>query len=84
MRLQTPPKTYTTAEYLELEETADSRHEYRDGEIVPMAGGSLNHNRMIRKLSGRLDIACSGQPYEVFTSDLRLWIPDCNLLLILM
>ena len=79
MPLQTPPRIYTPAEYLALEEVAECRHEYRDGEIVPMTGGSINHNRIVRTLSRRLDLALSGQSYEVFTSDLRVWTPGCNL-----
>ena len=37
---------YSAQEYLEGEKTAESRNEYRDGEIVPMTGGSVNHNRI--------------------------------------
>jgi Uma2 family endonuclease len=41
-----------------------------------MAGGSINHNRIIRNLSRLLELALQPQPnYEVFLSDLRLWIP---------
>jgi Uma2 family endonuclease len=35
--MQLLQKTYTPAEYLELEEKAEFRSEYRDGEIVAMA-----------------------------------------------
>lgn len=40
-------KRYTPEEYLALEEKAEYRSEYDDGEIVAMAGGSLNHARII-------------------------------------
>lgn len=42
----TEKRYYSIEEYLALEEKADSRSEYIDGEIIPMAGGSANHNRI--------------------------------------
>ncbi|BBD61419.1 hypothetical protein NIES2109_42470 [Nostoc sp. HK-01] len=75
MVVQTPPRQYSAEEYLAQEEAAESRSEYRDGEIIPMTGGSINHNRIIRNLSRLLEIGLQTQPYEVFLSDLRLWIP---------
>lgn len=44
--LVTEKHCYSIEEYLALEEKADSRSEYIDGEIIPMAGGSANHNRI--------------------------------------
>ncbi len=35
MTVSTKSKKYTPEEYLELEEKADYKSEYRDGEIVP-------------------------------------------------
>ncbi|MDB9372874.1 Uma2 family endonuclease [Nodularia sphaerocarpa] len=75
MVVQTPPRQYSIEEYLAQEETAEYRSEYRNGEILPMAGGSINHNRIIRNLSRLLELSLQEQPYEVFLSDLRLWIP---------
>ncbi|MEG3840359.1 Uma2 family endonuclease [Microcoleus sp. herbarium14] len=75
MLVQTKPKIYTLDEYRELEETAEFRNEYRDGEIVQMTGGSINHSRIIRNLSRVLGNLLEGQPYELFHNDLRLWIP---------
>ncbi len=75
MVVQTPPRQYSIEEYLAHEETAEYRSEYRNGEILPMAGGSINHNRIIRNLSRLLELGLQEQPYEVFLSDLRLWIP---------
>ncbi|MBW4668619.1 MAG: Uma2 family endonuclease [Cyanomargarita calcarea GSE-NOS-MK-12-04C] len=75
MVVQTPTRQYSIEEYLAQEETAEYRSEYRDGEIVPMTGASINHNRIIRNLSRLLEFGLHEQPYEVFLSDLRLWIP---------
>lgn len=67
--------TYSPKEYLELEIPAEERHEYVDGEIRLMPGGTPNHNRVIRNLGGILNSSFKGQPYEVFMTDQRLWIP---------
>ena len=75
MLVQSKEKFYTPDEYRELEENAEFRHEYRDGEIVQMTGGSINHSRIIRNLSRVLGNLLEGQPYELFHNDLRLWIP---------
>lgn len=75
MLVQTKQKFYTLDEYRELEETAEFRNEYRDGEIVQMSGGTINHSRIIRNLSRVLGNLLEGQPYELFHNDLRLWIP---------
>jgi hypothetical protein len=45
MVLQTQ-KRYTPEEYLELEEKAEYKNEYRDGKIIPMTGGTTNHNKI--------------------------------------
>ncbi|MBD2388197.1 Uma2 family endonuclease [Cylindrospermum sp. FACHB-282] len=75
MVVQSPTRQYSIEEYLAHEEAAEDRSEYRNGEIVSMAGGSINHNRIIRNLSRLLELGLQKQPYEVFLSDLRLWIP---------
>ncbi len=75
MLVQSKEKFYSPDEYRELEETAEFRNEYRDGEIVQMSGGSINHSRIIRNLSRVLGNLLEGQPYELFHNDVRLWIP---------
>ena len=75
MLVKTKPKFYTPDEYRQLEETTEFRNEYRDGEIVQMTGGSINHSRIIRNLSRVLGNLLEGQPFELFHNDLRLWIP---------
>jgi Uma2 family endonuclease len=75
MLVQNKEKFYSPDEYRELEEAAEFRNEYRDGEIVQISGGSINHSRIIRNLSRVLGNLLEGQPYELFHNDLRLWIP---------
>lgn len=68
-----PP--YTPADYLKFEVNADTRHEYINGEIVPMTGGTPDHNQILLNLAGALNFILRRQPYRVFAADQRLWIP---------
>lgn len=70
----TKQRYYTPEEYLELEEAADYKSEYINGQIIPMAGGTINHNRIAGNFYAVLNFAFKQQEYEVFNSDMRLWI----------
>jgi Uma2 family endonuclease len=70
---------YTPEEYLELELASETRSEYRNGAIIPMTGGTPNHNDIASNLIVALKLALKGKPYRVFITDQRLWIPDRNL-----
>ena len=67
-------KRYTPEEYLALEEKAEFKSEYCDEEIIPITGGSLNHNRILHRVCAYLLYASRGKDYEPFSSDVRLWI----------
>ncbi len=72
-------QTYLSIEdYLEQEEAAEFKSEYYDGEVIPMAGASINHNRIALNLSSALNIASKGTNINVFMSDMRLWLPVYN------
>ena len=73
------PKIYTEQEYLDLEINALERHEYINGEIRLMTGGTPNHNEVVSNLLVALKLSLKGQPYRTFVTDQRLWIPDYNL-----
>ncbi|MEQ8462012.1 Uma2 family endonuclease [Coleofasciculus sp. E1-EBD-02] len=75
MQLQTQKRYYTPEEYLELEKKAEYKHEYRDGEIVPMTGGTTNHNEIALNFAANLKFGLRGQNYRVYIGDVRLWIP---------
>lgn len=66
---------YTPEEYLELEVDAQERHEYIDGEIIPIVGGLPNHNLIVGNFYAALNFALKRKPYFVFVTDQRLWIP---------
>jgi len=67
---------YTPEEYLELEVNSEERHEYINGEIILMAGGTPNHNKITGNFYADLNSALKRQPYEVYFTDQRLWIPE--------
>lgn len=66
---------YSPEEYLELEVNSEERHEYIDGQIIPMTGGTPNHNQIALNISGALNFTLKRQPYRAFVTDQRLWIP---------
>ena len=72
-------KTYSPSEYLEAEISSKERHEYINGEIKLMTGGTPNHNRICRNLLIILELAFKGKPYETFITDQRLLISARNI-----
>jgi Uma2 family endonuclease len=72
----TETRYYTPEEYLALEEAADCKSEYIDGQIIPMAGGTTNHNQIALNFSTELNFAFKRQNYRVYMGDVRLWIPQ--------
>jgi Uma2 family endonuclease len=75
MTVATDKHTYSFEEYLELEETANYKHEYQDGEVVPMTGGTTEHNKIALNFAAYLKFALKGQKYNIFIGDVKLWIP---------
>jgi Uma2 family endonuclease len=61
---------HTYAEYLALERASDTRHEFIDGEILAMSGGTPTHALLAMRIGRALDLGAG--PCEVYTSDLRV------------
>ena len=78
MLTSSSPKTLRLEEYRNLETSAETKHEYHDGEIIEMTGGSINHNSILINLIVLLKLALRGTNYRLQSSDLRLWIPQYN------
>ena len=72
--MQTQTRYYTPEEYLELEEQAEYKSEYRDGEIIAMTGGTTNHNKIALNFAASLKYGLRKKNYDVYISDVRLWI----------
>lgn len=63
---------YTYAEYLAFEETSNVRHEYLDGHIYAMAGGTPEHAALQMAVGAQLYAQLGGTPCRVHSSDLRV------------
>lgn len=70
------PLTITPQEYLDREIQSENRNEYINGKIVPMTGGTPNHNKISLNFASSLNFALKRKPYQVFMADQRLWIGD--------
>lgn len=73
------PAIITADDYLAQEVLAETRNEYRNGVVVPMTGGTPEHNEIASVLNALLRTALKGQGYSIFVADQRLWIPEPNL-----
>ena len=67
---------YTKQEYLAFESRQEFRYEYRKGELVMMAGGTLDHNRIAINTTTALNLALRKKPCMVFGSDLKVQLAD--------
>lgn len=70
----------TIEEYLEIEQSSDTKYEYHDGYIYAMAGGSVNHSRIGGNIYGEIrnKLIEKNAPCEIFNSDLKLHIQKEN------
>lgn len=71
-RLQLPQRA-SYADYLAVEQVSECRHEFIDGVIVAMAGGSDEHNAISGKLALVLGLRVTGR-CRYYTPDQRFWI----------
>ncbi|MEA5510476.1 Uma2 family endonuclease [Crocosphaera sp. UHCC 0190] len=79
MQVQIEKQYYTSEEYCQLEETAEYKNEYRDGEIIPMTGATINHNLIAGNFYKIFPTNINNEDYWVFMSDVRLWMPEYRL-----
>lgn len=74
--ISTIKQRYSLDEYRAIEEKAQGRSEYRDGEIVPIPGGTLKHSRIGGNILTYFTYVLRDTQFEPINSDLRLWIPQ--------
>jgi len=75
MVTQLTQNVYTPQEYLEWESDAEVRHEFINGEIIPMAGGTTRHNEIVTNLCVFLKPTLRQQGRRLYSENVRLWIP---------
>jgi len=74
-----PLHRYTYQDYVWLEEQSSTRHEFLDGEIVAMAGGTPEHAAMAAEVIGQLRDQLREGPCRVFTSGLGVRVLSSGL-----
>lgn len=74
-----PKQFFTPEEYLELEAQTHLKHEYYQGEIFAMAGGSRDHNQIVRQLLQSLFLQLDGKDCTPYTSETRVKVAANNL-----
>jgi Uma2 family endonuclease len=67
-----PQPRITPEQYLEFERAADFRHEYYEGVVYAMSGGSSSHSILIASVTAALYVALRKRPCTVTTADMRL------------
>src|SRR5882672_1028058 len=70
--MQQAQRHYTVEEYFVVEAMSPVRNEYFDGEILAMAGGSANHNRISRNVLLALEPKLRQGSCESLGSDTRI------------
>lgn len=67
------------ADYIAREKTSEVKHQFLDGEVVAMAGGTLEHALLAANVIGGLTNAVRGGPCRVFSSDARIRVSETGL-----
>ena len=70
---------YTYADYVALELASTTKHEYLDGEIYGMAGGTEEHSALAAEMLRALGNAIGERPCRAHTSDLRIYVEAVGL-----
>ncbi len=73
-------KYYTFEEYVSIEALMEEKHEYHNGKIVAMAGGTGNHSLIANRIGTALDNAIDAHDKNcvVFNADLKIKIDKYN------
>lgn len=66
-------------EYLLLEEDSRTKHEFLDGQVWAMAGGSPEHAAIAMNIGTLLGNALRGKPCRTYSSDLRVRVEETGL-----
>jgi Uma2 family endonuclease len=66
-------------DYVQIEECSTIKHEFLDGVVYAMAGGSPDHAGVASNVIGLLRAALEGRRCRVFTSDLRIRVDKTGL-----
>lgn len=68
-------KRLSVDDYLALEQSSDVKHEYFDGEIFAMAGGTASHSLVAANWTRELGNALKDRGCRVYSSDMMVFCP---------
>ncbi len=75
-----PQPWISPQEYIELEEQSDCRHEYNDGQIFAMSGGTLPHSAIQMNFGREISQRLKGASARPFNNDLRILVEASGLM----
>ncbi len=78
MGLAAQKSTFTASDFLAWDESQAVRHEYFQGEVFAMAGGSDNHATVILNVATSIRQHLKGTPCRVFMQDVKLSVETAN------
>ncbi|MCB1659448.1 MAG: Uma2 family endonuclease [Pseudomonadales bacterium] len=64
--------------YFELEKQTDNRHEYIDGYVYAMVGGSIQHGTLVSNIVGKIWRHLEGKPCQVFSEGTKVKTPTAH------
>lgn len=71
---QPAPHLLTATEYLAIERSSATKHEYFQGQLVAMAGASLEHNVIVGNIVAELRAALRDRPCVALPSDMKVLV----------
>lgn len=74
-----PREEMTFADYIAREKASEIKHQFLDGEVFAMAGGTLEHALIAANIIGGLTSRLQGGPCRVFSSDARVRVSATGL-----
>jgi Uma2 family endonuclease len=74
-----PKRNLTEAQYLAMERTAETKHEFFDGEIFAMAGANRQHNEIAENLAAQIHMRLDEGPCRTYGSDMRVKVKPTGL-----
>ncbi len=72
MSAQRQLETWTEQEYWEYEEKSEEKHEFINGQLFTMSGGTFNHTRICGNVFGSVNTRLRGKPCDVHTSEQKV------------
>lgn len=78
MRQPSPQPYVTFEDFVVSERDSASKHEWIDGVVYAMAGGSVEHGRLATNVTAALRAKLAGR-CRVFSSDVMLYVRETNL-----